>query len=248
MTLLSVKHVTKEFALGNSSILAVNGVSFDVMQGELLGIAGESGCGKSTLSRLLIGLLSPTFGNILFDKKDIAQLKGQALLQWRKEAQLVFQQPADSLNPRMSVLDILLEPYQIHKIGDSSAQKKNCEKLLDLVALPKSLLERTPSKLSGGQKQRVAIARALALNPKLLICDEPFSALDVSTQGQMLALLKDLHNELHFACILISHDLDVLHCLTQRLGIMQAGQLVEIGSTVALFRNPQHPYTKTLLS
>lgn len=245
--LLTVKDLTKEFRLGAHLVQVVQGIAFELLEGEILGIAGESGCGKSTLGKMLLRLLPSTSGSIHYKGQNVGLLKGKDLKEWRRSAQMIFQHPGNALNPRMTVEEILREPFQIHSLFTPAEQNERIEKLINEMGLSSDLLQRVPHQLSGGQKQRIAIARALALEPQLLICDEPFSALDVSVQGQLIRLLQELHQKLNFGCILISHDLAVLRYLTHRLAVMYLGQFVEIGPTQDVCSHPLHPYTQALL-
>lgn len=245
--LLEVKRLTKSFSIGSQSLQAVNQVSFSVLPGEVLGIVGESGSGKSTLSKLMLRLMKVTSGSILFDGIDITHLSDKQLKPFRKHMQMVFQNPTSSLNPRMTVETILKEPLLIHQWPSSKIQPW-LEELLEFVGLKQEHLKRFPSELSGGQKQRIAIARALALKPRFLICDEPFSALDVSVQAQIINLLKQLQQCFNLTCILISHDLAVVRYLANRIGVMYLGELVELASVEQLYQTPLHPYTQALIS
>jgi ABC-type oligopeptide transport system ATPase subunit len=240
--LLIVDKLSKSFKMGKKSIHAVKQVSFSVMPGEVFGIGGESGAGKTTVAKILMHLLSPSSGRVIFDGIKLENLSSSALKQLRRQMQIVLQNPATALNPRMTIKEILAEPFIIHKlsIGDLGL-------LLEQVGLPTEFLTRLPHELSGGQKQRVAIARALALKPKLIILDEPFSALDVSIQGQLINLLKQLQKDLGLTYVLISHDLSVMKYFTHHLAIMYLGEIVEMGLTAELFNNPLHPYTQGLL-
>jgi oligopeptide/dipeptide ABC transporter ATP-binding protein len=246
--LLDVQRLSKQFRLGNRIIQAVQDVSFSLLPGEILGLGGESGCGKSTIAKLLIRLLEPTTGSIFFDGKDLKDLISRRNLSWRRKIQMIFQNPGGSLDPRMTVEETLAEPFIIHGIAKGSERSKRMASLLTQVGLSEEYFKRLPHELSGGQKQRVAIARALALDPLLLICDEPFSALDVSVQAQIINLLSRLQREQHLAYLIISHDLSILRYLTQKLAIMYLGQIVECGPSLAVYDNPLHPYTQALVS
>jgi len=226
---------------------AVDAVSFDLMQGEILGLVGESGCGKSTLSRSLMGLLPVRSGQLLFDGKDLATLEGGAWRDVRKDIQMIFQDPYGSLNPRMTIGDMLKEPMKAHHIVPDRALQQEAERLIGLVQLPVTALKRYPHQFSGGQRQRIGIARALALRPKLLICDESVSALDVSVQAQILNLLKDLQAAFNLSYLFISHDLHVVHYISDRVMVMQAGHIVESGSADQILHHPKHPYTQKLV-
>jgi peptide/nickel transport system ATP-binding protein len=259
--LLSVRGITKSFTIRKSgmfgsgkvgAVLAVDDVSFDVARGECLGLVGESGCGKTTLSKVLMRALSPDAGSIHFNDRgrrtDLLALEGDELTQFRQKMQFIFQDPFSSLNPRMTVFDILSEPLTIHGIGDAQWRTDMVKELMHLVGLDARFLKRYPHSFSGGQRQRIGIARALALRPDLLICDEPVSALDVSIQAQILNLLKDLKKELGLTYIFISHNLAVVDYIADRIAVMCAGRLVELAPREDLFRNPMHPYTKALLT
>jgi len=224
---------------------AVDGVSLSIQQGESLGLVGESGCGKSTLARCVLGLEPLAAGRVEFQGRDISAWPEKEL---RRQMQMVFQDPYSSLNPRMRVADIVAEPLVIHSVGTGAERTAKTLDLLRLVGLPESLAERYPHQLSGGQRQRVAVARALALNPALVVCDEPVSALDVSIQAQVLLLLQDLRERLGLTYLFISHDLAVVGQVCDRIAVMYLGKVVEVAPSEALVRNPKHPYTSALLS
>ncbi|WP_341914678.1 ABC transporter ATP-binding protein [Ferrovibrio terrae] len=253
--LLEVRGLTKQFTAKTnwfgrpiSHVSAVDNVSFDLKPGETLSLVGESGCGKSTTGRLLLRLIDPTAGTITFDGRDITKLTGTALRDLRREMQLVFQDPYASLNPRMTVGDILAEPLMLHGLVPPGKRKARVEELLTLVGLRASHARRYPHEFSGGQRQRVGIARALAVEPNLIVCDEAVSALDVSVQAQVLNLLKDLQARLGIAMVFIAHDLAVVRHISQRIAVMYLGNIVEVAPAAELFANPQHPYTRALLS
>ena len=227
---------------------AVDGVSFTLRAGETLGLVGESGCGKSTLGKTIVRLNTPTAGSILFNGTDLAPLSARALKPHRRELQMVFQDPAASLNARHSVGEILSEPFLIHGVGTAADRAARITALLDRVGLPANAVDRFPFEFSGGQRQRIGIARALALNPKLIICDEPVSALDVSVQGQVLNLLLDLQRELGLAYLFIAHDLAVVKHVSDRIAVMYLGRIVELADADRIYRHPAHPYTRALLS
>ena len=231
------------------TIHAVNGVSLDIQQGETLGLVGESGCGKSTLGRTILRLLNPTSGRILFKGQDISQLSQRTLRPLRREMQMIFQDPYASLNPRMTIGATLAEPLRIHKLVSNKEQcHKKVSQLLDKVGLPKDASRKYPHEFSGGQRQRVGIARALAVQPRFIVCDEPTSALDVSVQAQIINLLQDLQKEENLTYLFISHDLDVVEHICDRVAIMYLGKIVESEEAYTLYRDPKHPYTQALFS
>lgn len=250
--LAETRQVSKTFPAkgqGKGAVLhAVTQVDLTVYEGETLALVGESGCGKSTLGRLLLGLLPPTGGQVFFAGQDLAALAPADLRALRRQMQMVFQDTAASLNPRQNVGSILAEPLRIHRLCPPSDYPARCAALLEQVGLPRQLLERFPHELSGGQRQRVGIARALALSPRLIVCDEPVSALDVSVQAQVLNLLADLQEARGLTYVLISHDLGVVRHSADRVCVMFLGRVCEIGPTKALFTAPRHPYTKFLLA
>jgi ABC-type oligopeptide transport system ATPase subunit len=247
--LLSVENLSKRYVdASGHGVLAVSDVSFDLAQGEVLGVVGESGCGKTTLGRMLIRLLEPTAGRILIEGSDFAAMRGSALRAARRNLQMVFQDPFGSLNPRHRVGHILAEPLIVHGLADRGAIKKRVGELLATVGLPAASVERYPHEFSGGQRQRIAIARALALKPKLIIADEPVSALDVSIQSQIINLIADLRAELGLSMIFISHDLSVVRHVSDRIAVMRAGALVEVGPAETVFTRPQHGYTRALVA
>lgn len=250
--LAETRQVSKTFPAkgqGKGAVLhAVTQVNLTVYEGETLALVGESGCGKSTLGRLLLGLLPPTGGQVFFAGQDLAALAPAGLRALRRQMQMVFQDTAASLNPRQNVGSILAEPLRIHRLCPPADFPARCAALLEQVGLPRQLLERFPHELSGGQRQRVGIARALALSPRLVVCDEPVSALDVSVQAQVLNLLADLQEARGLTYVLISHDLGVVRHSADRVCVMFLGRVCEIGPTKALFTAPRHPYTKFLLA
>ena len=227
---------------------AVDGVSLTIGAGETLGLVGESGCGKSTLGRCISRLYRPTSGSIRFHGKDITGLSGAALMPFRQHIQMIFQDPMESLNSRHTVGEILEEPFIIHRIGDKLERQRRVRKLLDTVGLPARSASRYPFEFSGGQRQRIGIARAIALNPELVICDEPVSALDVSIQSQILNLLIDLQGEFGLSYLFIAHDLAVVKHISDRVAIMYLGKVVEQADSETIYREPRHPYTDSLIS
>lgn len=229
-------------------VKAVDDVSISVKRGETLGLVGESGCGKSTLGRSIIRLYEPTSGQIKFENKDFLAESGESLRKLRKNIQMIFQDPYASLDPRMSVGQIIAQPFDIHNILDPKDRAEKAKELLQIVGLKPSHVNRYPHEFSGGQRQRISIARAIALNPSLVIADEPVSALDVSIQAQIINLMKDLQEKLKLTYVFISHDLGVIDYLCDRVAVMYLGKIVEIGTREEIFSNPQHPYTQALLS
>ena len=253
--LLEVKNLKKSFSSGSgifgkkTTVKAVDGVSFSVMPQESFAVVGESGCGKTTLGKLLLALEKPTDGQVIFDGQDIAGFSSSGLRKLRADMQVIFQDPYSCLNPRMTVEDILTEPWIIHDRFRSAPERAaKLAKLIDDCGISKSHLTRYPHEFSGGQRQRVGIARALALDPRLIVADEPVSALDVSIQAQILNLLKDLQQERKLSFVFISHDFSVVRHLCTRIAVMYLGRIVEIADSEKLFTNPQHPYTEALLS
>ena len=230
------------------AVKAVDGVSLHIGPGETLGLVGESGCGKSTLGKAVVRLLKPTSGSIGFNGTDITRMSQRALRPLRRDFQMIFQDPVESLDPRMSVRSIIEEPLLIHKIGSRSDRVRMVNELLDRVGLPSSAAERYPFEFSGGQRQRIGIARALALKPKLIVCDEPVSALDVSIQSQILNLLVELQRELGLSYLFIAHDLSVVKHVSDRVAVMYLGKIVELAPSENIYRDPRHAYTKALLS
>ncbi|MDR2068964.1 MAG: ATP-binding cassette domain-containing protein [Spirochaetaceae bacterium] len=229
-------------------VKAVDDVSFDIRRGETFGLVGESGCGKSTLGRVLVSLYPLNGGKVFFGSQDLTVLPRRRLKNFRKKMQFIFQDPSASLNPRITVGNILLEPFRIHRVGSPEERRRKIAFLLDRVGLSSYHLSRYPHELSGGQKQRVGIARALALNPELIVCDEAVSALDVSIQAQVINLLSDLQREFSLTYLFISHNLGVVHHVSNRIGVMYLGKLVEVGSQNDIYDNPLHPYTEALHS
>ncbi|MGG0657363.1 ABC transporter ATP-binding protein [Rummeliibacillus pycnus] len=253
--LLEIKNLKTYFPIKSSNLLgkggqakAVDGVSFELYKGETLGIVGESGSGKSTLGRTILRLIEPTEGEIIFEGHPLQQLKRRKLQEHRKYMQMVFQDPFASLNPRKRVEQIIEEPLAEQKVLSKSERSRKVEELITKVGLPKESLKKFPHEFSGGQRQRIGIARALSMNPKFIIADEPVSALDVSIQSQVLNLMMDLQDEFDLTYLFISHDLSVVKHISDRVGVMYLGRIVEIGTKKEIFENPQHPYTKALLS
>ena len=247
--LLRVIDVVKHFSAGvGATVKAVDGVSFDIRPGETLGLVGESGCGKSTLGRLIPRLLPVTSGQILFDGVDLTALRGEHLRQQRKQLQIIFQDPFASLDPRMTIGDIIGEPLVNFGLAGRHEKDRRVQELLRVVGLNPYFNNRYPHEFSGGQRQRIGIARALALRPKLIVCDEPVSALDVSIQAQIVNLLEDLQAEFHLTYLFIAHDLSVVRHISDRVLVMYLGKLVEIAPSDVLYQSQQHPYTRALLS
>jgi peptide/nickel transport system ATP-binding protein/oligopeptide transport system ATP-binding protein len=253
--LLEVRDLVKHFVADRSVfgqptafIKAVDGVSFHVDAGETLALVGESGCGKSTVSRLVLRLIEPDAGSVHFEGRDLLALNASELRAFRRDAQIIFQDPYASLNPRMTVSQILTEPLALHNLVPPARRRERVEELLRLVGLEPRFARRYPHEFSGGQRQRIAIARALAVEPKLIICDEPVSALDVSIRSQILNLLRDLQDRLGLAYIFVSHDLAVVKHIADRVAVMNLGGIVETAEAQALFASPRHPYSRALLS
>jgi len=246
-----VKHFAASrnlFGRPTAFVRAVDGVSFHVEAGETLALVGESGCGKSTVSRLVLRLIEPDAGSVRFEGRDLLALNANELRAFRRQAQIIFQDPYASLNPRMTVAQILGEPLALHDLVPSAKRRARIEELLRLVGLEPRFARRYPHEFSGGQRQRIAIARALAVEPKLIICDEPVSALDVSIRSQILNLLRDLQDRLGLSYIFVSHDLAVVKHIADRVAVMNLGSIVETAETDALFASPRHPYSRALLS
>src|SRR5262249_54673278 len=253
--LVSVQNLTKHFPASrglsgsdSGSVRAVDGVSFQIRRGETFGLVGESGCGKSTTGRCILRLTEPTSGEVWFQDKDLLAQSNKELRRTRRDMQIIFQDPYSSLNPRLTVGQMISEPLLIHRVGDRAERNRRVGELLEMVGLRSEHSARYPHEFSGGQRQRIGIARALALNPKFIVCDEPVSALDVSVQAQVVNLLQDLQQRLGLTYLFISHGLAVVEHISTRVGLMYLGKLVEVASTKEIFHNPQHPYTRALLS
>jgi oligopeptide/dipeptide ABC transporter ATP-binding protein len=252
--LISINNVKKHYPIGSGLfgkkdkwLKAVDGISLNVHQGETVGLVGESGCGKSTLGRMVVGLLEPTSGDVKFEGNSLLS-KGRNKKELGKNIQMIFQDPYSSLNPRMTVANIIAEPLVLHKIGTKSERQKRVDELLEKVGLTSAHGARYPEEFSGGQRQRIGIARALALNPKLIVCDEPVSALDVSIQAQILNLLKDIQEDMGLSYIFIAHGLQAVKHISDRITVMYLGKVMEVSETDQLFERPLHPYTEALIS
>ncbi len=251
--LVEASHIKQYFDVKDNQgkkakLKAVDDVSFQIKKGETFGLVGESGCGKSTLGKTLLKLYPLTEGKIIFDGEDISTLKGRELKNFRSQSQMIFQDPSSCLNPRRKIEQIMMEPFEIHKLYTPEERRKKVLSLCDMVGLSPNFLGRYPHEMSGGQKQRVGIARALALRPKFIVCDEPVSALDVSIQAQVINLLEDLQKSLDLTYLFISHNLSVVKHCCQRIGVMYLGGMVELAPRDYIYENPLHPYTKALLS
>lgn len=253
--ILEVKDLVKHFPMGggffgqNQQVVhAVNGINFKVKKGETLGIVGESGCGKSTAGRTIIRLYEPTSGQIFFEGQDVTKASGNDLLNLRRKMQMIFQDPYASLNPRMTVGDIIGEGLDIHKLASGQARTDRIYELLEVIGMNPEHANRFPHEFSGGQRQRIGIARALSVNPRLIICDEPISALDVSIQAQIVNMLEELQEKMGLTYLFIAHDLSMVKHISHRIAVMYLGRIVELTDSFELYKNPQHPYTQALLS
>ena len=253
--LLEVQKVKKEFVTSKSLtgkplkiVHAVDSVDLTIYEGETIGVVGESGCGKSTLGRCILQLIRPTAGNVLDRGEDITKLNKEQMRQMRRKMQLIFQDPYASLNPRMTVLELIMAPLEAFGIGTMEERVQRVKEIMELVGMPENMMNRYPHEFSGGQRQRIVIARALVLNPEFVVCDEPVSALDVSVRAQVLNLIQELKKKKHLTYMFISHDLSVVKYISDRIAVMYLGRIVEIAEKNELYNNPQHPYTKALLS
>lgn len=231
-----------------ADVKAVDGLDFEIKRGETLGLVGESGCGKSTTGRTILQLYRPTAGQVLFEGKDLARLQGEELRKMRRNMQMIFQDPYASLNPRMTVGDIIGEPLEVHNIAKGREKKERVQELLKIVGLNPYFVNRYPHEFSGGQRQRIGVARALAVNPGFIVCDEPISALDVSIQAQIINLLEELQGKFNLTYLFIAHDLSVVRHISDRIAVMYLGKIVELTDRISLYAHPLHPYTKALLS
>jgi oligopeptide transport system ATP-binding protein len=255
-SLIQVKGLKKYFPITQGIILqrkvadvkAVDGLDFSIRKGETLGLVGESGCGKSTTGRAILQLYRPTAGDVFFKGKDLCKLQGEELRKMRRHMQMIFQDPYASLNPRMTVGDIVGEPLEVHAIAKGKEKKERVQELLQIVGLNPYFVNRYPHEFSGGQRQRIGVARALAVNPDFIVCDEPISALDVSIQAQIINLLEELQEKFHLTYLFIAHDLSVVRHISDRVAVMYLGRIVELTDRNSLYKNPLHPYTKALLS
>ncbi|GIO00213.1 dipeptide ABC transporter ATP-binding protein [Brevibacillus laterosporus] len=247
-TLVEVRNLKKYFKIGENTLKAVNDVSFTIKRGETLGIVGESGCGKSTAGRTILRLYDPTEGQVIFEGKDLAKLSPAEMKAMRRNIQMIFQDPYASLNPRMTVGDIIGEALDIHGLASGSKRKERIQELLSLVSLNPEHMNRFPHEFSGGQRQRIGIARALAVEPKFIVCDEPISALDVSVQAQVVNLLEQLQEKMGLTYMFIAHDLSMVKYISDRVGVMYLGKMVELADSEKLYEKPLHPYTQALLS
>lgn len=254
--ILSVKDLKMYFPIMQGVVIqrhvgdvkAVDGLTFDIQRGETLGLVGESGCGKSTTGRAILQLYKPTAGEVIYEGQDLTKLHGESLRKMRRQVQMIFQDPYASLNPRMTVGNIIAEPLEVHNILKRSERRDRVKELLEVVGLNPYFINRYPHEFSGGQRQRIGVARALALNPDFIVADEPISALDVSIQAQVINLLEDLQQEFGLTYLFIAHDLSVVRHISDRIAVMYLGKLVELATRETLYHNPMHPYTQALLS
>ncbi len=246
--LITINNLTKEFRLGRKTLTAVKNLSLEIYRGETLGLVGESGCGKSTVGRTLLRLHEPTQGTVHFKQTDLQSLTRREMKRMRRKMQIVFQDPYASLNPRMTVQDIIGEALDIHRLAKGPARKQRISELLTLVGLNSTHTSRFPHEFSGGQRQRIGIARALAVEPEFIICDEPISALDVSIQAQVVNLLKTLQQKMNLTYLFIAHDLSMIKYISDRVAVMYLGHLLELATSTSLYSDPLHPYTQALLS
>ena len=248
--LLQLKELNKHFKLNGGALLhAVDGINLDIYEGETIGVVGESGCGKSTLGRTVLRLIEPTSGKIIYKGEDITQISQRKFRPFRQDLQMIFQDPYASIDPRKSVIEVIAEYMLIHKTHQNRADIYNrAAELMDMVGLARRYANMYPHELDGGRRQRIGIARALSLNPKFIVCDEPVSALDVSIQAQVVNLMKDIQQETGTAYLFIAHDLSMVKYISDRIGVLHLGHLLETGTTDEIFENPIHPYTKSLLS
>lgn len=246
--LIDIRNLTKEFKIGRKTLSAVQDLNLEIFKGETLGLVGESGCGKSTVGRTILRLHEPTDGKVYFDGVDLSSLERQEMKKMRRKMQIVFQDPYASLNPRMTVRDIIGEALDIHRLAKGKKREKRVRELLELVGLNQNHMGRFPHEFSGGQRQRIGIARALAVEPEFIICDEPISALDVSIQAQVVNLLKKLQEQMGLTYLFIAHDLSMIKYISNRVAVMYLGLLMELSTSDRLYSNPLHPYTQALLS
>lgn len=247
-SIIEIRNLSKVFKIGKKYLKAVQNLNLHIFRGETLGLVGESGCGKSTVGRTILRLHEPTSGEVLFNGIDLGKLTGKEMKRMRRKMQIVFQDPYASLNPRMTVQDIVGEALDIHRLAKGRGRKQRVEELLKLVGLNPNHMSRFPHEFSGGQRQRIGIARALAVEPQFIICDEPISALDVSIQAQVVNLLKRLQEKMGLTYLFIAHDLSMIKYLSDRVAVMYLGQMMELASSDDLYRDPLHPYTQALLS
>ncbi len=246
--LVSVRNLKKHFRIGKKLLKAVDDINIDIYEGETVGVVGESGCGKSTLGRTILKLYEPTHGDVFFEGENIYKYSSTQMMKVRRQMQMIFQDPYASLNPRMTILDIISEPLDIHNLASGSKRRERVKELLELVGLNHEHMERFPHEFSGGQRQRIGIARALAVEPKFIVCDEPISALDVSIQAQVVNLLKELQSRIGLTYLLIAHDLSMVKYISDRIMVMYLGKMVEFGTSDSIYEKHYHPYTEALLS